>query len=156
MVRHVTGEFEKKYVATIGVEVHPLDFHTTRGKIRFNVWDTAGQEKFGGLRDGYYIGGLPCFQKFDEIKFSEKLEMVIKIDSLYRPVCCHYVRRDLSCYLQERTELAPRPRPSVRQYTHRALRQQGLKHHTCSVPLHHSTRVIPRSFSFFLFSRPIA
>ena len=22
---------------------------------RFNVWDTAGQEKFGGLRDGYYI-----------------------------------------------------------------------------------------------------
>ena len=30
-------------------------FHTTRGAIRFNVWDTAGQEKFGGLRDGYYI-----------------------------------------------------------------------------------------------------
>ena len=26
-----------------------------RGAIRFNVWDTAGQEKFGGLRDGYYI-----------------------------------------------------------------------------------------------------
>ena len=25
------------------------------GAIRFNVWDTAGQEKFGGLRDGYYI-----------------------------------------------------------------------------------------------------
>ena len=23
--------------------------------LRFNVWDTAGQEKFGGLRDGYYI-----------------------------------------------------------------------------------------------------
>lgn len=53
--RHMTGEFEKKYVATLGVEVHPLVFHTNRGKIRFNVWDTAGQEKFGGLRDGYYI-----------------------------------------------------------------------------------------------------
>lgn len=53
--RHLTGEFEKKYVATLGVEVHPLVFHTTRGVIRFNVWDTAGQEKFGGLRDGYYI-----------------------------------------------------------------------------------------------------
>jgi len=35
-----------------------LTFHTTRGQIRFNVWDTAGQEKFGGLRDGYYIQGL--------------------------------------------------------------------------------------------------
>lgn len=53
--RHLTGEFEKKYVATLGVEVHPLVFHTNRGPIRFNVWDTAGQEKFGGLRDGYYI-----------------------------------------------------------------------------------------------------
>lgn len=53
--RHLTGEFEKKYVATLGVEVHPLVFNTSRGSIRFNVWDTAGQEKFGGLRDGYYI-----------------------------------------------------------------------------------------------------
>src|SRR6218665_2319048 len=59
--RHLTGEFEKKYVATLGVEVHPLLFHTNRGPIRFNVWDTAGQEKFGGLRDGYYIKGSWLF-----------------------------------------------------------------------------------------------
>ncbi|GKE22726.1 GTP-binding nuclear protein Ran-3, partial [Tanacetum coccineum] len=52
--RHLTGEFEKKYEPTIGVEVHPLDFFTNHEKIRFNCWDTAGQEKFGGLRDGYY------------------------------------------------------------------------------------------------------
>ncbi len=26
---------------------------TTFVKIRLNVWDTAGQEKLGGLRDGY-------------------------------------------------------------------------------------------------------
>ncbi|NXE64205.1 RAN protein, partial [Calcarius ornatus] len=58
--RHLTGEFEKKYVATLGVEVHPLVFHTNRGPIKFNVWDTAGQEKFGGLRDGYYIQGKSC------------------------------------------------------------------------------------------------
>ncbi|RYG97546.1 hypothetical protein EON65_52710 [archaeon] len=77
--RHLTGEFEKKYVgkfsqpnhliphslhfsrfpsahislATLGVEVHPLKFYTNCGPIQFNVWDTAGQEKFGGLRDGY-------------------------------------------------------------------------------------------------------
>ena len=51
--RHLTGEFEKKYVATLGVEVHPLEFSTNLGQIIFNVWDTAGQEKFGGLRDGY-------------------------------------------------------------------------------------------------------
>eukprot|EP00968_Pinguiococcus_pyrenoidosus_P025362 scaffold5944_cov248-Pinguiococcus_pyrenoidosus.AAC.1 len=38
-------------------QVHPLQFFTNRGQIQFNVWDTAGQEKFGGLRDGYYIQG---------------------------------------------------------------------------------------------------
>ncbi|EYB97955.1 hypothetical protein Y032_0135g1913 [Ancylostoma ceylanicum] len=63
--RHLTGEFEKKYVATLGVEVHPLLFHTNRGQIRFNVWDTAGQEKFGGLRDGYYIQGQCAIIMFD-------------------------------------------------------------------------------------------
>merc|ERR1712137_55956 len=63
--RHLTGEFEKKYVATLGVEVHPLVFHTNRGAMRFNVWDTAGQEKFGGLRDGYYIQGQCAIIMFD-------------------------------------------------------------------------------------------
>jgi GTP-binding nuclear protein Ran len=63
--RHQTGEFEKRYIATLGVEVHPLDFHTNHGPIRFNVWDTAGQEKFGGLRDGYYIQGQCAIIMFD-------------------------------------------------------------------------------------------
>jgi len=75
--RHLTGEFEKKYVATLGVEVHPLTFFVgeqlgddpsnTRslGPIQFNVWDTAGQEKFGGLRDGYYIQGQCAIIMFD-------------------------------------------------------------------------------------------
>lgn len=63
--RHLTGEFEKKYVATLGVEVHPMIFYTNRGKIKFNVWDTAGQEKFGGLRDGYYIQGQCAIMMFD-------------------------------------------------------------------------------------------
>eukprot|EP00744_Colponema_vietnamica_P023225 GILI01033547.1.p1 GENE.GILI01033547.1~~GILI01033547.1.p1 ORF type:complete len:218 (-),score=48.56 GILI01033547.1:69-722(-) len=63
--RHKTGEFEKKYVATLGVEVSSLTFHTSRGPIVANVWDTAGQEKFGGLRDGYYIGGQAAIMMFD-------------------------------------------------------------------------------------------
>ncbi|TIA92680.1 hypothetical protein E3P99_00522 [Wallemia hederae] len=63
--RHTTGEFEKKYIATLGVEVHPLSFDTNFGKICFNVWDTAGQEKFGGLRDGYYIQGQCGIIMFD-------------------------------------------------------------------------------------------
>ncbi|KAK7720595.1 GTP-binding nuclear protein gsp1/Ran [Botryosphaeria dothidea] len=63
--RHLTGEFEKKYIATLGVEVHPLGFTTNLGAIQFDVWDTAGQEKFGGLRDGYYINGQCGIIMFD-------------------------------------------------------------------------------------------
>ncbi|PIN18413.1 Enoyl-CoA hydratase [Handroanthus impetiginosus] len=63
--RHLTGEFEKKYEPTIGVEVHQLDFLTNLGKIRFNCWDTAGQEKFGGLGDGYYNHGQCAIIMFD-------------------------------------------------------------------------------------------
>jgi len=63
--RHLTGEFEKKYIATLGVEVHPMPFFTSKGQILFSVWDTAGQEKLGGLRDGYYIGGHCGIIMFD-------------------------------------------------------------------------------------------
>lgn len=40
-------------IATIGFEVHPLDFFSKCGKIRFYCWDTDDQERFGGLQDGY-------------------------------------------------------------------------------------------------------
>ena len=56
---------QQQPTATVGVEVHPIVFYTTRGPIKFNVWDTAGQEKFGGLRDGYYIQAQCAIIMFD-------------------------------------------------------------------------------------------
>ena len=47
------------------MEVHPIVFHTNFGPIKFNCWDTAGQEKYGGLRDGYYIQGDGAIMMFD-------------------------------------------------------------------------------------------
>ena len=63
--RHLTGEFEKMYSPTAGAVIHPLLFHTNRGPIQFTCWDTAGQEKLGGLRDGYYILGQCAIIMFD-------------------------------------------------------------------------------------------
>ena len=60
-----TGEFTKRYVATLGVEVHPLQFETTKGTRVLNMWDCSGREKFGGLRDGYYIKADGVIFMFD-------------------------------------------------------------------------------------------
>ena len=70
--RHLTGEFEKKYIATLGVEVHPMVFCTSKGKIRFQVWDTAGQEKLACLRDGYYIGAHCAIMETKSMSLIEK------------------------------------------------------------------------------------
>lgn len=63
--RHRTGDFQSEYIATMGVEVHPIPFQTNKGRVVFNVWDTAGQEKFGDLKDGYYVGADAGIVFFD-------------------------------------------------------------------------------------------
>ena len=63
--RHITGEFQKPYIPTKGAEVSFIDFSTSRGLIRFNIWDTAGQEKFGTLRECYYIEAHCAIVMFD-------------------------------------------------------------------------------------------
>lgn len=45
------------YEPTLGVEVYPVDITlSSYNTQRVNIWDCAGQENLGGLRDGYYIG----------------------------------------------------------------------------------------------------
>ncbi|XP_033150290.1 GTP-binding nuclear protein Ran-like [Drosophila busckii] len=63
--KHLTGEFQKNYVATSGVKPYALVFNTTRGPIRFNVWDTAGQEKFARFQDVNYMVGQCAMIMFD-------------------------------------------------------------------------------------------
>ena len=92
--RHLTGKFDARYNATMGVEVHPIKFHTNHGPIIFNLWDCAGQEKFGGLRDGFYIKGQAAIICFDHtskltLKNSERwLKDVVRVCSDIPMVLC--------------------------------------------------------------------
>ena len=63
--RHTTGEFLTTYSPTQGVNVTPLVFYTTKGKVILNVWDCAGQDKYKGLGSGYYIGAAAGMLMFD-------------------------------------------------------------------------------------------
>ena len=60
--RALSNQFEKRYIATLGVEVDPI--HVSPSVV-FNIWDCAGQEKFSGLGDGYYVGAQAVIFAFD-------------------------------------------------------------------------------------------
>ena len=62
--KHLTGVFEQRYIATRGVKVYPVTIET-ENPIIFNVWDTAGQEKLGGLPTEYYINADAAIVMFD-------------------------------------------------------------------------------------------
>ena len=63
--RFLTGEFTKNYIATVGAEVQPLDFNTTDKNMLFDIWDTAGQEKYSGVHDDYYKNAHAAIIMFD-------------------------------------------------------------------------------------------
>lgn len=65
MLRFKTGEFVKKYDPTIGVEVYTITFTTSHGTVICDVWDTAGQEKYGALGSGYYHNADAAICMFD-------------------------------------------------------------------------------------------
>ncbi|KAG2385988.1 hypothetical protein C9374_003137 [Naegleria lovaniensis] len=44
---------------------HILSFETTRGEIHLRVCDSLGQERMGGLRDGFYINKQAAIIMFD-------------------------------------------------------------------------------------------
>jgi GTPase SAR1 family protein len=55
MNRHLTGEFEENYLATIGAQARDIQFSTNIRTITFNCCDVAGHKTSGGFRDKYYV-----------------------------------------------------------------------------------------------------
>lgn len=63
---HLVGSINDTYVPTLGVEVNPVVFATNGNHhVRFNVWDTAGDDRFKGLGDGYYVSTDCAIIMFD-------------------------------------------------------------------------------------------
>lgn len=64
--------YERKYIPTMGVEIHPLTWDTSDGEVITNCWDCAGQEKFGGLKETYYTGAdafVVCFDTTNKLSY---------------------------------------------------------------------------------------
>ena len=63
--RILENTFSPRYAATLGADVHTLVLHTNYGDIIFDCWDTAGQEKFAGLGEGYWVNSEGAIAMFD-------------------------------------------------------------------------------------------
>lgn len=75
-LRFSTGTFRDSYIMTIGVDfaVKAIDVATTEGakRIKLQIWDTGGQERFSYVRPLYYkgaMGGLVVFDVTQEESF---------------------------------------------------------------------------------------
>ena len=78
--------FDPAYNATLGVDVHPIVINTSYGPIVFDMWDVAGQEKFAGMADGYYINAKAAIVMFDVGSLTTRKNMAKWIDMYVKVV----------------------------------------------------------------------
>lgn len=93
----LNGEFEEKYVPTLGVNVHSIKIDNKN----VTVWDTASRGKFAGLADGYYIGAdafIIFTRSGDTNAIEEHLKDISRTNS--NPRIIVYVNKNTS-YAQE-------------------------------------------------------
>ncbi|XP_040911387.1 ras-related protein Rab-7L1-like [Toxotes jaculatrix] len=64
--RYVNGQFNKTYKMTVGVDFSVKLLHwSNKEKVRLQLWDVAGQERFISMTRIYYKGALGCVVMFD-------------------------------------------------------------------------------------------
>lgn len=68
-LRFSTGTFRDSYIMTIGVDfaVKTIEVETPGGKkrVKLQIWDTGGQERFSYVRPLYYKGAMGGLVVFD-------------------------------------------------------------------------------------------
>ena len=63
--RYVNKVFSGSYKVTIGADFLTRDIELDNNKIKLQIWDTAGQEKYRSLGVAYYRGADACVLVFD-------------------------------------------------------------------------------------------
>ena len=84
--RFESASFEHRYIPTIGVEVFDIPFQSDG---TFQIYDTAGQERYQGLKEGYSIGTDSFIVMYDSCLEDTKrsiLEYVVKVNYQDKPI----------------------------------------------------------------------
>lgn len=65
-VRYTEGKFKDDYKMTIGVDFSTKILNVDNQSVKFQIWDTGGQEQFSYVRPMYYNGSTSGFVVFDK------------------------------------------------------------------------------------------
>ena len=65
MTKYIKNEFSEKFKVTIGVDFFSKEFDIEGHKIKAQIFDTAGQERFRALIPQYYKGTKGAFIVYD-------------------------------------------------------------------------------------------
>ena len=64
-IRFSEGRFQDHYKMTIGVDFAIKLVEINGKKVKLQIWDTGGQERFSYIRPLYYKGAMSCIYVFD-------------------------------------------------------------------------------------------
>jgi Ras-related protein Rab-1A len=93
--RYVDKEYTDNYLNTIGVDFKTKILLINDKKIKINIWDTAGQEKFRSLVTSYYRNSdiiIIVFDLTNNISFQN-------IDSWYSDITSYCIKKSYKLYL---------------------------------------------------------
>ena len=65
VVRYLKNEFESDSQSTIGVELNSKEYTLDWNKIKVQIWDTAGQDKYRSMSSAYYKGAQGFILVYD-------------------------------------------------------------------------------------------
>lgn len=74
--RYMGQDFTSNYLATLGADFAIKEEIYENFKVRYQIWDIAGQQRFNNLRKSFYLGSQGALLLFD-LTNKESLEHII-------------------------------------------------------------------------------
>lgn len=76
MLRFVENKYTTTYISTVGVEFRVKTMTINGIRIKMQIWDTAGQEKFKSLTKSYYRGAHGVIIMYDITNYKSFEDMI--------------------------------------------------------------------------------
>ena len=110
-----TGEFEKTTYCTMGLEVRPLYIKVFKSDevqpifVQLNIWDCAGDEKYRGMGDAYWIKSDAAIVMYDISKYEDvmyrKSQIITNVQHWIRDYCRINKANDGICVVGNKADI---------------------------------------------------